>query len=300
MHFAVRRCALWFPLACCFLLGCAAFIERPEGSPPALPVAAPDGDMTVEVFSAPAPLDDPDLASLWNKVDEQAIPPEVRARLARNGMRAGIVTAHVPDELAELLRVTDAPISAEERSLVPMETDPGVLLRVLQPQPGKRNELVVSPVHDEISLLRGSNGEVRGKTYRKAEGRLVLTAYPQSDGQVRLEVTPELHHGDPKTQTTGSEGMFIYTTQREKQVFSDLSMPATLGPGQMLLITCLNDHPNSVGHHLFVRQEADKTLQRLWVLRVAQAGPDGAFVDWTAEAIGEKPEVVATDASGQQ
>ncbi|MGD9721856.1 MAG: hypothetical protein AB7O59_10950 [Pirellulales bacterium] len=272
-----------FGVALCGLIGCKVVDEQPRGRSPLVPaVAAPD-QVTLEIFSAPVPLDDPQLNNLWTKVDEQPLPPEVRARLAENGLRAGVISAQMPDELASLLSITDKPIAAEARTLVPIGTEPGVSMRLLQPRAGKRHELAVSAAQNEISLMCCEGGTVRGKTYRQAEGRLAMLAFPETSGRVRLELTPELHHGEPKTQTTGSEGMFIRTTEREKRVFADLKMAATLSAGEMLLITCLDDRPNTIGHHFFVDRKGDKPTRRLWALRVAQAAPDRAFADWSQE-----------------
>ncbi len=281
MRVAVRRIAPWLVLLC--VAGCKLVDDQPKGHLSLLPATPPPNQVTLEIFSAPVPLDDPRLAALWSEVDEQPLPPELRKRLARNGLRAGIVAARVPDALAALLKITDRPISHEERTLVPVDTKPGVLLRVLQPEPGKRHDLVVSPVCDEISLLSCAAGQVTGTTYRKAEGRLALYVEPQADGRVRIELVPELHHGQPRTRTSGSDGMFIRTTEREKQVFAELKIPATLAAGEMLLVTSLDESAGTVGHHFFNRREGDQPLRRLWVFRVAQAGTDRAFADWRTD-----------------
>ena len=278
MRIAVRGIALWSALVC--VAGCKLVEEQPEGHLSLLPVTPPENQVTLEIFSAPAPLDDPRLTTLWGEVDEQPLPPELRKQLARNGLRAGVVASRVPDALAELLKVTDKPISDDERTLVPMDAAPGVLLRVLQPEPGKRHDVVVSPIHEQMSLLQCVDGQVTGATYRKADGRFALYASPQPDGRVRLELVPELRHGEPKTQTTGSDGMFIRTTEREKEVFAELKIPATLAAGEMLLVTSLDASGGTIGDRFFTQYKGDEPTRRLWVLRVAQAGPDRAFADW--------------------
>jgi hypothetical protein len=78
--------------------------------------------------------------------------------------------------------------------------------------------------------------------------------------------------------------MFIWTTEREKQVFPELKIPATLAAGEMLLVTSLDHSGGTLGDHFFSDHKGDEPLRRLWVLRVAQAGPDRAFVDWQSNA----------------
>ena len=62
----------------------------------------------------------------------------------------------------------------------------------MQPNPGKRQELVLTPPRDSLHLLRNRGGEAVGKTYHKAEGRLAMHVTPQADGAVRMELVPEL------------------------------------------------------------------------------------------------------------
>ncbi|MEX2113265.1 MAG: hypothetical protein WD845_08775 [Pirellulales bacterium] len=281
MSLVLRSTALGIALVC--LVGCKLVDEQPKGRSPLAPVTPSPDQVTLEVFSAPAPLEDPRWAALWSEVDEQSLSPELRTRLAQNGLRAGVIGARVPDALASLLKVTDERVSDEERTKVPLDGKPSVVMRLMQPSPGKRHELILTGVRNRLSLLRSAGGEVIGKTYSQAEGRLAMHVFPQPGGQVRLELVPELHHGEPKTQTRPSDGMFIWTTERDKEVFAELKVDSVLAAGEMLLITCLDDRPGSIGHHLFVQTDGEAPLRTLWALRVAQAGADRAFVDWNAE-----------------
>jgi hypothetical protein len=282
MSFAVRTAALAMALSA--LVGCKLVDEQPKGRSPLSPIATQPDQVTLEVFSAPAPVDDPRWAQLWSDVDEQSLSSELRTRLAQNGMRVGVMGARVPDALASLLKVTDKRIPEEERTLVPLDGKPGVVMRLMQPSSGKRQELVLAPPRDQLSLLRNRGGEAIGKSYPKAEGRLAMHVTPQADGTVRLELVPELHYGEPKTQTTPSDGMFIWTTEREKEVFSELKLDCMLSAGEMLLITSLDGRPLSIGHHLFVNADGETTNRTLWAIRVAHAGGDRAFAEWTAES----------------
>jgi hypothetical protein len=275
MPFAVRTFCLF--LALFGAVGCKIVERQPKGKSPLTSVGANADSVTLEIFTAPTPLGAQPLAALWSDVDEQPLPADLRQRLAQNGLRAGIVGPHVPDALAELLKVTDERISAEERSLVPLDTEPGITLRVLQPRPGKRHDLSISETFDQMSLLRSTDGQVAGKTYYKAVGRLTLRVFPETDTRVRLELTPELHHGEFKNHISGGSGVLMWKADRQREIFSDLKLTATLAPGQMFLITCQSDKPGSIGHYFFAQTGEDKPMQKLCVIRLAQAGPDRSF-----------------------
>ena len=71
----------------------------------------------------------------------------------------------------------------------------------------------------------------------------------------------------------------ILKQERQTELFDELKMSATLAPGQMLLITCLPDRPGTVGHCFFAQADGEKPVQKLYVLRIAQARPDRSFYD---------------------
>ncbi len=277
MPLAMRATLLYFALV--GAIGCRALDALPRGRSPLSPLAASPDAIALEVFSAPAPVGDPKMEALWAQVDEQLLPADLRTRLAQNGLRAGFVGATVPDALAELLKVTDQRISAEERSLVPLETEQGIVLTFMQPRSGERRDLVTSQTYDEIALLRRVNKQVEGKTFYKAEGRLALRVFSEKDGRMRLELTPELHHGEFKNRVTGSDGIMTWKQERQKQLFEDLQLSATLGPGQMFLLTCLPARPGSIGHYFFTQTGGEKPLEKLYVFRAAQASPDRSFYE---------------------
>jgi hypothetical protein len=260
--------------------GCRLVGPSAKSKSPLVPlVAAPDA-VTLEIFSAPMPLGDPRLAALWAQVDEQSLAADLRQRLAQNGLQVGIVGPHLPDALADLLKITGEPISAEERTLVPIDSESEVTLNVMQPRAGKRGEQVVSQSYEQMALLQNVGGEVQGRRYYKAEGRMALRVFPEASGRVRLELTPELHHGDFKSRFTNSEAMLVMKQERQRLVFQELKIAAMLGPGQMFVMTCLSEKPGSIGHYFFTQIDGEKPVLKLYVIRVAQAGPDRSF--WEA------------------
>jgi hypothetical protein len=272
----MRACGLWFALV--VAVGCKAVEPRSAAKSPLEPLAVSPETISLEIFSAPAGPSDPQFAQLWKLVDEQPLPAEVRRELAANGLRAGLVGPSVPSELAAVLKVTDRRVEDSQRQLVSMDPD-GVVLRVLHTPSGKRTELVIPRVREEISLLEAVDGRAHGKTYRRAECRMALRAFAEHDGRVRLELTPEVHHGEFKSRVRGGDGRFLWTQEREKKVFDKLKIDSLLAPGQMLLVTSRPEPRGSLGGHFFTELDGDRPRPMLWVFRAARAAPDGAFYD---------------------
>jgi hypothetical protein len=239
---------------------------------------SPDS-VVVDILFVRCPLGDAELngQSLWNDVDEQYLPAQLRRRLARNGIRVGLVGSQVPPPLAKLLELAGKPPTrdaVQQANAADMEAANHPIARHLQMRAGHRNEIIASGVYDQLPLLITEAGELRGQTYSQAQGILAAKAFPQSDGRVRLELVPELHHDQPRRRFVGEQGMMRLDTSRPKRVFDDLTISAVLSPGTMLVLTCLPDRPGSLGHYFFTEGEDNRLKQKLLVLRLSQTQHD--------------------------
>ena len=259
--------------------GCTLVEPHSAGKSPLVPLSVSPESITLEIFSAPAPRDDPQFAELWKLVDEQPLAAELRRRLAANGMRAGLVGPEVPGVLAAALKVTDRRVDAQQRQQMTLDPEGAVTLRVVHARSGKRVELAIGGMREQLSLLESAEGQTRGKTYHKAECRMALRAFNEADGRVRLELTPELQYGEFKSHVRGNDGMMLWTQEREKRVFGELKLEPVLAAGQMLLVTCRPDQSSTAGHHFFTEAGGEREQTMLWVFRVARAAPDRAFYD---------------------
>ena len=277
MRVVMRAILLGFALL--ELVGCR--VVQPNAASKSLlaPLSVSPDTISLEVFSAPVPQGEEQVARLWKLVDEQSLPADLRRHLADNGFRAGIVGPNMPAELTEILKVTDQPVEESKQHTMSLDPEAGVSLRVLHLKSGKRTELALPHVREELTLLEVAAGEVRGQTYNKVECRLGLKAFSQNDGRVRLEVTPELHHGEFKNRMRGGDGMMMFTQERPKRVFDELKLEPQLAAGQMFLMTSRPDRTASAGYHFFTDASGDKAVPVVWVARMARATPDSAFYD---------------------
>ncbi len=168
--------ALW--LAVLAAPGCRLFDTPTKGKTPLAPLQAGEDSVALEIFFARFHYGYPPFAEkLWEEVDEQVLPADVRRELARNGFRAGIVGSQVPVELARMLTLTDVPQPHRQGTTVDLEKEPTVKLRLLEVRSGRRGEIIASPVYDHLPLLMREGENVKGKTYDKADGRFVLQGH---------------------------------------------------------------------------------------------------------------------------
>ena len=249
---------------------------------------SPDA-MVLDVFFVPVKFDDPEAnVILWQELDEQHFPPEVRRELGKHGFRVGLTGGQVPVALSRLLKLKEKAAPGSEDATGPLETidsTSGVLRRHMPLRTGRRGEIHTCPrVYEKVPVLvTDASGHLGGRDYPQAEGVLAVKAYPQSDGRVRLDLVPELHYGQVKQQFVGDNGMWQLKAGKARRLFDELSFSATLTPGHMLVVSSLSNRTGSLGHYFLTQDSSGQLQQRLLVVRLSQTQHDDLFAP--AEAL---------------
>jgi hypothetical protein len=260
------------------MLGCHNPLKR--GQSPLAPVQMSRQSVVLEILRVRFPVVEQTAGEdIWTEVDEQHFPTELRRQLATNGFRVGMIGGQLPMKLSRLLQLSDAPPPTDrstEISADAMEEEPRVQRRHMTLRSGKRGEICVSDVYDQLPVLINNSGELGGKTYNQAQGMLAVKAFPENDGRVRLDIVPELHHDQPQQRWVGSQGVMRLETNRPRRIFDKMSLSATLAPGEMLLLGSLPNRPGSLGHHFFTRDNG-RLEQQFIVVRLAQTQHQDMF-----------------------
>jgi hypothetical protein len=258
-------------------LGCARWVTKDE-APSKLPPArmSPDSVVLELAFARLPAADVEGYNAIWLEADEQHFSPELRRELSANGLRAGIVGQNLPPKLRELL--DSAPNKLEERSEDVTTSDVEVNrgARRTQCRNGRRAKVIASKSHPSLALLLQEEGRVRGHFLEKAQCLLAVKPYPQGDGRVKLDITPEVEHGELRSEWVGSEGSLMQRVGREKLVFDRLRMEATLTPGQVLVLSTTPDI-KGLGEHFFAETAGGTVERTLLLVRVAQTQFDDLF-----------------------
>jgi len=260
--------------------GCCTVVQS-KGRSPLAPAHLPPDSVVLDIFFVRFPFGDEEAnGRLWEEIDEQHFPTEVRRRLAGHGFRVGLVGGQVPVTLSRMLELTDKPPPTDgtaETSLRAMESEPAVVSRHLQVRAGRRSEIVASGVYEELPVVMCESGALCGKSYPKAQGLFTLKAFPEPDGRVRLELVPELHYGEPRQRYVPTRGGFRVETGKDRRVFDELAVSARLNPGHMIVMSSLACRPGSLGHHFFTQETAGQQQQKLLVIRLSQTQHDDMF-----------------------
>jgi len=260
-------------------LGACSTPPRPSRALLSPAQMSPDS-VVLEMFFVRFPFGDPTATDkLWEEIDEQQLAADLRERLSRNGFRVGVVGGQLPVELSKLLELSNKPApggKTEEVKVEDLESQPRVVRRHLQLRAGNRSELLASGIYEHLPVLIWSDGQISGQTYAQAQGVFALKAFPQADGRFRVELVPELHHGQPRQRWIGSRGMLRLETCRPRETFDDMTIAVELAPGGMLVLGSLSDRPGSLGHYFFTENH-DRLEQKLLLVRLLQTQHDALF-----------------------
>ena len=264
--------------ACALACGCQVFDKPPDKALESLlkPVAASSESVALEIFQARIPLDQEAKAdALWERIDEQKFDAELRRKLVSNGLRVGVVGGALPEDLAKLLELDgDAAKVSDTQLITDQSAVPRVTRRVVQAKRGDPISIQVSELRDEAQVLLSQDGSFGGKTFRQMQGVYSLQAETIPGQRVKVRLTPELHHGDLKQRYAGSQqGIFMSIPSREREVFDELSMDATLAPGELLVLGCLPAAKTSLGGVFHTATAAGKDERKLILVRLLQVPP---------------------------
>ena len=270
--FRITTLCILVPIACA---GCSVW-SRPESKSVRLPVPMlPPDSVVLETCSVRVPL--ADYESLWDEVDEQHLPIELRRHLADNGFRCGLVGSSLPVVLRKLLSEDKSQLLDEMGSDVDIDGGTTPKYQRMRLRAGRRGEILASSVRENIHVLFvEEDRRVRGQPYRQAQCLLGVRAFPQGDGQVRVQLTPEIHHGAPRRRYTAGAAGLQFETRRDREVFERLRLEAVLSPGQTLLLTSTVDS-KGLGDQFFSASAGGGGSRKLRLVRLAQTQYDDLF-----------------------
>lgn len=214
------------------------------------------------------PLDRELAEELWTFVDEGAVGDAITRRLNANGIRAGIVTGHLPGHLADRFTARtedDPPIDSD---------DAAVSHRLLQLLPGRRAELVTGMPLDALVVLERSGDGVHGTTYRSATSQFAVEVEPAADGRVRVRVIPEIRHGPLEKSWAGEDGAFRLQSGQRRDRLEAFGIDVTL-PRDAMLVIGTTGAEGTVGDGLL--RDRARNMSRLVAIRPLAAGIDPVF-----------------------
>ncbi|HTN75552.1 MAG TPA: hypothetical protein VL096_09905, partial [Pirellulaceae bacterium] len=131
-------------------------------------------------------------------------------------------------------------------------------------------------------------GQVTGQDFVEAQCLFAVKTFPQGDSRVRMELVPEVEHGQSKQRWIGQDGAFHVESSKSHKVLDGLRMELLLSPGEVLVLSCTADQ-KGLGKQFFAESKPGE--QKLLMIRLAQTQYDDLFAPESVQ----KPIVTPTE-----
>lgn len=228
-----------------------------------LPTAAPQQAVELEVFFIERPVDDPLTGNaLWNQLDQiGSVDATSRERLQANGLRFGIAGRTFPSALQTLTdRVFD--------------DGPGhrTTRQQYQTPSGVTHQFPCGDLPDPavIGLMTDEGREEL--QFSRARGVFRCRVETTQEGWARLEVLPEIHHGELKMRHTATDKDWDWSGRQAVHPLYPQRFSVILNEGETLILGPVGDRPDSIGSRMFRGNEAAEPMSRLLAIRLKSLG----------------------------
>lgn len=271
----INRIVILLCIGC--ISGCSLWKEEEKTKEPSYPAPPLVQDrIVVDVTFVHVPPDAEHLAEeLWRDVDEQYLPTELRRRLTANGIRCGLIGSKYPDALEELLAHTENKGQMDTELGAP-RVGKTTGKRRIQCRSGKRSQIITSETAPHMAVVTNDDGALRGRSCSNAHCEFSMRTFALGDGRVRIELTPEIHHGVPKQSIVGGENAFRFDVTQDRLVLDQFQIETILSPGQSMLLTATPE-ANGLGSQFFCSQKNPSHHAKLVLIRLAQSQMDNLF-----------------------
>ena len=226
------------------------------------PIVASRDAVQLEILFVDRPANDALLGdALWKQVDQIAgMSADVRDTLRDNGWRVGHASSHPPRALEQLLEM-----SSERPEVI--DNERRLVGRRVALAAGGNLPIDLTDLQTELRLKPTADGET--KSYSNVKCILNVKIDREQDGWVRLNFTPEVHHGQNWLRPVATQ---LDWTRRRGQLVEplfDQKFSLSLNVGEMAVITAEGNDKESAGHSFFRSVHESGGLQRLLIVRVA-------------------------------
>jgi hypothetical protein len=148
--------------------------------------------------------------------------------------------------------------------------------RRIQCRTAQRAKILVTKPLDTLPLLVIEDSSVRGFPLSQAQCLFGLKTYPQGDGRAKIELTPEVEHGEMKTQFIGRDGAVQPQMGQDRVVLDKLRLSAILAPGHVLMLSSTPEI-KGVGSSFFAETDSGTIYRRILLVRLAVTQYDDLF-----------------------
>ena len=217
------------------------------------------------------------LPELWAQIDEQALKPELRIAMDRNGMRAGKISGSTPPLLDEWVRQTVQRIGEDPLEQVGFAADVSSFSQLWRCRANVRKELSVRNFSLGATCVNYYDASHHERIYDAPHFIYSIRANPHGDTSATIRLTPELQHGELIKKMIARESAVRTDIRRELVSFESLSIELRIQQGDCIVIGPTTDSRGLGEYYFHTKTQAGEIQPVLMLVRLSEANTDDAF-----------------------
>jgi len=217
------------------------------------------------------------LPELWAQIDEQALKPDLRIAMDKNGMRAGKISGNSPPLLDEWVRQTVQRIGEDPMEQAGFAADVSSFSQLWRCRADVRKELSIRDFQNESLNISYHDITSNAQVYEAPHFQYAIQATPHGDASATIRLTPEIQHGELVKKMIARESAVRTDTRRESIVWKQLSIEIRIQKGDYIVIGPTAES-RGLGEHFFHTKTQKGEIQPvLMLVRLSEANSDSAF-----------------------
>ena len=267
-----------------FQTGCASWL--PSGEEPAAAktkhgfgasVTSSDAAGVETILVRLNPLQADRLPELWAQIDEQALKPELRIIMDKNGMRAGKISGSTPPLLDEWVRKTVQRIGEDPLEQVGFAADVSSFSQLWRCRANVRKELSVRNFPVGSTCVDYYDVSSHEHIYDAPHFVYSIRATPHGDTSATIRLTPELQYGELIKKMVARESAVRTDIRRESESFEPLAIELRIQQGDCIVIGPTTDSRGLGEHYFHTKTQSGEIQPVLLLVRLSEANTDDAF-----------------------
>jgi len=267
-----------------FQTGCASWL--PSGEEPVAAktkhgfgasVTSSDAAGVETILVRLNPLQAARLPELWAEIDEQALKPELRIIMDKNGMRAGKISGSTPPLLDEWVRKTVQRIGEDPLEQVGFAADVSSFSQLWRCRANVRKELSVRNFPVGSTCVHYFDVSSHEHIYDAPHFVYSIRATPHGDTSATIRLTPELQYGERIKKMVARESAVRTDIRRESVSFEPLAIELRIQQGDCIVIGPTTDSRGLGEHYFHTKTQSGEIQPVLLLVRLSEANTDDAF-----------------------
>jgi hypothetical protein len=217
------------------------------------------------------------LPELWQSIDEQALSPELRQSLDKNGLRAGKISAGMPSLLEQWIGETVKRVGEDPMEQAGFAADVSSYSQLWRCRANSKKELTIRKFSSIPICLFFHDGGAKGHVYTSPHLLYSIQAAPAGESSAKVKLTPVIQHGEPVRKMVEREAAFRFDTQRESVSWDGLTIDLQIKLGDCIMVGPTAESRGLGEHFLHTKTQSGEIQPVLMLVRLSEAAADKSF-----------------------